>query len=422
MTLKTLVLVLITSLSYADDLLSGIEHSSELGTDRKLRNIELSENPESRDFSREDLEEALKDARKLKLIQLQHKIQLLDEAHLLPKHRRQKYQNQQKELQGFRNELANRTVEGYVKRKQKNHQTPTRGFATEYLHLSAVRVLETLTDKEQREEFKTSWKASVVDRGARTAFGTMLAMINLYGIDHKLVKSFNSSLGAYRDSFNRVHGYYSHKIPREERNDYVYKIFRKSNLILDKPLQLKLDKIALMESSFSQKNQSLRAKKLSLRKLEFEKEAFVSLLQSDGLDLAGEESFSIEKVENSVEDWFEENAIEPEALVWPFDEPGELLSPFKLPESPYCAIRTMNHHVIRSPADGKVIQNNSGRLLVLSAQHWIVFEGNFTSSLEKSSKVSSSQIIAMNKPPYEVRISLRNTVKDKSWKDICKLR
>ena len=52
-----------TSLSYADDLLSGIEHSSELGTDRKLRNIGLSENPESRDFSREDLEEALKDAR-----------------------------------------------------------------------------------------------------------------------------------------------------------------------------------------------------------------------------------------------------------------------------------------------------------------------------------------------------------------------
>ncbi len=166
----------------------------------------------------------------------------------------------------------------------------------------------------------------------------------------------------------------------------------------------------------------MKAKKLSLRKLEFEKEAFVSLLRSDGLDLAGEESFSIEKVENSVEDWFEENAIEPEELVWPFDEPGEVLSTFKLPESPYCAIRTMNHHVIRSPADGKVMQNNSGRLLVLSAQHWIVFEGNFTSSLEKSSKVSSSQIIAMNKSPYEVRISLQNTVKDKSWKDICKLR
>ena len=32
----------------------------------------------------------------------------------------------------------------------------------------------------------------------------------------------------------------------------------------------------------------------------------------------------------------------------------------------------------------------------------------------KSSKVSSSQIIAMNKSPYEVRISLQNTVKDKS--------
>ena len=170
----------------------------------------------------------------------------------------------------------------------------------------------------------------------------MLAMINLYGIDHKLVKSFNSSLELIVIVLIED-GYYSHKIPREERNDYVYKIFRKSNLILDKPLQLKLDKIALMESSFSQKNQSLRAKKLSLRKLEFEKEAFVNLLQSDGLDLAGEESFSIEKVENSVEDWFEENAIEPEALVWPFDEPGELLSPFKLPESPYCAIRTMNH-------------------------------------------------------------------------------
>ena len=50
-----------------------------------------------------------------------------------------------------------------------------------------------------------------------------------------------------------------------------------------------------MESELSQKNQSLKAKKLVLRKLEFEKEIFVNLLQSDGLDLEGDEGFALGK-------------------------------------------------------------------------------------------------------------------------------
>lgn len=422
MTLTTLMLACITSFSFADDLLGGIERSSELGTDRKLHNISFIEDSQSRDFDREDFEVALKNARNQKMRQLQYKIQLLDEAHVLPKNRRKKYQKQQRELQGFRNELASRTVEAYAMQKSEELKVPVADFANDYLHLSAVKVYETINDNQQREEFKIGWKASMVDRGARTAFGTMLAMINLYGIDHKLVKSFNNSLEAYRASFNRVHNDYSGKIPKQERNDYIYRIFRKSNLILDKPLQLKLDKITLMESELSQKNQSLKAKKLVLRKLEFEKEIFVNLLQSDGLDLEGDEGFALENVERKVEDWFEDNAIEPEELLWPFDEPGEVLSSMRLPSNPYCTIRTIKHHLIRSPADGKVIQNNSGRLLVSSSQHWIMFEGNFSSSLAKSSKVSSSQVIAMNESPYEVRITLQNTSKDKSWKDICELR
>ena len=101
----------------------------------------------------------------------------------------------------------------------------------------------------------------------RTAFGTMLAMINLYGIDHKLVKSFNNSLEAYRGSFNRVHNYYSGKIPKQERNDYIYKIFRKSNLILDKPLQLKLDKITLMESEFKSKKPVFEGQETGVEKV-----------------------------------------------------------------------------------------------------------------------------------------------------------
>ena len=82
-------------------MLGGIERSSELGTDRKLHNISFIEDSQSRDFDREDFEVALKNARNQKMKQLQHKIQLLDEAHVLPKNRRKKYQKQQRELQGF---------------------------------------------------------------------------------------------------------------------------------------------------------------------------------------------------------------------------------------------------------------------------------------------------------------------------------
>ncbi len=416
------MLVFITSFSFAEDLLSGIEQSSEMGTDRKLNDIVLREDLKSEDFGQEDLQRALKDARILKLNQLQYKIQLLDKAHLLPKHRREKYANQQKELQGFRNELAHRMVESYTKQKSIKSQTIMGTVATEYLHLSAAKVLNTLTDEKRRDQFKSSWKASIVDRGARTSFGSMLAMINLYGIDHKLVKSFNSSLDAYRDSFKQSHAYYSNKIPKEERSDYVYKIFKNSNLILDKPLQSKLDKITLMENRLNQKKYSLKAKKLTLRKLQFEKETFLNLLKSNGLELSGKESFSIEKIEEIIEEWFEQNAIQPEELVWPFDEPGELLAPMNLPEKSHCSIRTVNRHLIKAPVDGKLIQNNSKRLLILSAQHWIMFEGSFKSSLAKTSKVTASELIAKNEPPYEVRISLQNTVKGKSWEDICKLR
>ena len=102
------------------------------------------------------------------MIQLQHKIQLLDEAHLLPKNRRKKYQKQQRELQGFRNELASRTVEGlHDAKKSEKLKVPVEDFANDYLHLSAVKVYETINDNQQREEFKIGWKASMVDRGAQ---------------------------------------------------------------------------------------------------------------------------------------------------------------------------------------------------------------------------------------------------------------
>ena len=60
MTLTTLMLACITSFSFADDLLGGIERSSELGTDRKLHNISFIEDSQSRDFDREDFEVASK--------------------------------------------------------------------------------------------------------------------------------------------------------------------------------------------------------------------------------------------------------------------------------------------------------------------------------------------------------------------------
>ena len=82
-------------------------------------------------------------------------------------------------------------------------------------------------EKNLRSVGKPRWWIVVLE----LPFGTMLAMINLYGIDHKLVKSFNNSLEAYRRSFNRIHNYYSGKSPKQERNDYIYRIFRKSNLI-----------------------------------------------------------------------------------------------------------------------------------------------------------------------------------------------
>ena len=421
MTFKLLLLVTLIGFTFAEDLLGGLEHSSEMGTTRKLDAVELKE-LNSSDFNHEALSKAIKDAQKLKLIQLQHKIQLLDEAHLLPKRRSEKYKQQQKELQEFRNELAHRMVESHSELESRISHTQVVDIPTEYLHLSAARILKTIPEGQQREEFKSNWKASIVDRGARTSFGTMLAMINLYGIEHKLVKSFNQSLSAYRDSFEKVHTEYSGEIPKQERTDLIYRIFQNSNLVLDKPLQMKLNKIALMESKLNNKNHSLKARKLALRKLEFEKEAFLNLLISDGLNLTADESLSIEQIEQSIENWFDKNALDPEILVWPFDEPVEILSTMNLPNQSYCAVKTINSHAVRAPADAKIIQNSSQRIIILSMQHWIMFEGAFKSSLAKTSKVSATQIIAMNEPPYEVRVTLQNMAQKKTWKDICELR
>ncbi len=415
------MLTLIGSTS-AQDLLLGLEHSAKVGTTRKLDAVKLEGKLNPNDVRYEALDNAIKDAQNLKLVQLQHKIQLLDEAHLLPKKRRDEYKRQQKELQEFRNELAHRMVEDYSESGSRISKAEILNIPTEFLHVSAARILKNIPEGQQRKEFKSNWKASIVDRGARTSFGTMLAMINLYGFDHELVKSFNKSLGPYRDSFENVHTKFSGTISRQERNDFVYRIFQNSNLALDRPLQIKLNKIALMERNFNEKDSSLQTRKLALRKLEFEKLAFFNLLISSGLNLSLNEPLSMEQIEQSIFNWFKKNSLEPETLVWPFDEPTEVLSPMNLPEKPYCLVRTIDSNALKAPANGKIVQINHRRIIILTAQHWIMFEGAFKSLLSKNSKVSTTEILALNEAPYEVRVTLQNTAQEKSWKDICELR
>ena len=124
----------------------------------------------------------------------------------------------------------------------------------------------------------------------------MIAMANLYGYRHDLVKSSHASLRKYRESFETTHSEYSGSIPKDERADMLYRVLKNSKMIFNKSLQTKLNRIDLMESRLLYSSLDIKSKKLAIRKIEFEKDTLLEVIRKNGLNIAKkDEDLSLEE-------------------------------------------------------------------------------------------------------------------------------
>lgn len=421
---RLLALLALNQLYFADDdLLGGLEQAVQVETRRALQDVSHAEPIDPSELKPEHVTQAIINAQSLKILQLEYKVQLLDEAHKLAPAQRAKFREQQMATQSFRNEIAHRMIERYTSSNKISIHQNDLNNPKETLNSNALKIYEKLTTETEKKEFKSNWKAAMVDPGARTSFTAMIAMTNLYGHDHDLVKSAHTSLSKYRQSFETTHSEYSGSIPSDERGDMLYRVLKNSKMIFNQSLQTKLNRIDLMESRLLYSSLDIKSKKLAIRKIELEKDTLLGVMRKNGLNLVEkDEDLSLEEFENTVNDWFEKHALKPEILVWPFDEKGEVVSRIILPDRPYCHLKTLGNHTVRAPADATVIQKSNTRIMLMTAQNWIVFDGDF--ELEKSleSKALIRQSLATINDPYEIRVTVQNTAGKKTYFDICNLR
>lgn len=406
-----------------DDLIVGLEETVPIGTQRDLKNVVQTEQLNSDQLQPEDVKQAIFKAQSLKMLQLELKVQLLDSAHKLAPLQRQKFLKQQKNTQAFRNEIAHRMVERSIKESNLPKEINDSIDSMEALNVNARKVYEQLPTAVEREEFKANWKSSLIDPGARTSFGSLIAMAQLYGAQNELVKSISDSMQKYRDSFKLNHSEYSDSVPANERSDMLYRVLKSSKMIFNRALQNKLNKIDLMENQLTNSALDPTLRKLAVRKIELEKDILMSLMRKEGLKLAEvDEDLSLEDFEKVISEWFEKHALQPEILVWPFEERGEVVANMSLPERPYCEVRTVSSHGIRSPVEARLIQKSSHRLMLMSAQHWIVFEGSLKLEEIPTIQLAVGQLLAISNAPHEMRVTIQNTSAKKSYVNICNLR
>jgi len=272
----------------------------------------------------DNISTSIVNARRQKILNLSQKISELDRAVKLPKDLKEEYQAKQKSLDQMRHKLADRHVEFLVR-------SPYQGMGTDadatskVVENEALKALRNLPEK-QVEPFINSWKASLVDGGARQTFVTYVAFLNLYGADHPLVKSREEFLKPYRESFqSRLSS--AKILPKEETVDFLYEILKPHSSLLSSPIQAKLHQVRLLEESLMEVGDNARETSLILRKIDFQKRILWELLQKEGLNLDGKD-LSDPSMEEGIYQWLNQKKESGIHLGWPLGERGKILYEF----------------------------------------------------------------------------------------------
>ena len=337
---------------------------------------------------------SLIEVRRQKIQNLSQKIATLDRAVLLSGDLKEEYRKKQVDLDQMRHQLAGRHIELLINSSYQ-HMAHQDYFSTGHIfEQEALEVLKNLPPARQ-EVFIDGWKASMVDGGAKQDFMTYVAFLKLYGAEHALTKTKQSSLESYRDEFKS-------KLKRDALNpkgegaDFIYDILKDHSGFLSAPIRAKLKSIKIMEDNLNGSIEKTRELNLLQRRIIFEKEILLEFLRREGLPIKVD-NVADPAFEKQLFEWLKRNKENGIQLGWPLAERGEINYPFNHQGDFSVGLKAHKTEALLASCDGSVVINEGNNIKLTCEQgkaFEIFFSGSFHPVVKDGQKVKSGEPLA----------------------------
>lgn len=341
-----------------------------------------------------------------RLQKVSQKIELMDQAITLPVAIAQKYQKKQKELIVYKSELAHRVIKGYLNSKRPDSKVKT---PKDYTINQALKVSDKLEGKDLIE-FVGNWEASYISIDAKRKFAPYLVMVEMYGIDHQLSKKASSSLKVEREQIYKFREL-KYEAPREEEVEYIHDVIKVHRGVMSHPVKRSLDRIVKTEKALNFKKITNEKKSLLRDRLYREKEALISFLSRDGLEIFPSHSKKTSTFEDRFKEWFEKTrkAKKTPKLGWPLKDEGVILSKFSS-KMPFLLIRPEKYFHLLSPIDA-VVTSATNQEIHLSSKHFQVkLVGRVDLLTKATDSVKSGDNIAIILDKQAIEVHLKTVI------------
>ncbi|MCO4783471.1 MAG: hypothetical protein KC646_14185 [Candidatus Cloacimonetes bacterium] len=341
-----------------------------------------------------------------RLKKVSQKIELMDQAITLPIAIAQKYQKKQKELIVYKSELAHRVIKGYLNSKRPESKVKT---PKDYTINQALKVSQKL-DGDELVEFVGNWEASYTSVDAKRKFAPYLVMVDMYGVDHHLSKKASLSLKKQREEIYQFRTS-NYKAPREEEVEYIHDVIKVHKGVMSYPVQRSLERVKKTENLL--KSNELKAKQISVLRdrLYREKEALISFLSRDGLEIFPSHAKNKSSFEDRFKEWFEKqrNKKKVQKLAWPLKDEGVILTKFTA-KTPYLTLRPEGHLHVLSPINGQVLRATPTEINLSSKHFEVTLMGKFDLLTKTSDQVKSGDNLAIIEDKQALQVHLKVAV------------
>ncbi|PCJ19278.1 MAG: hypothetical protein COB02_07775 [Candidatus Cloacimonadota bacterium] len=342
----------------------------------------------------------------IRLKKVSQKIELMDQAITLPLVIAKKYQKKQKELIQYKSELAHRIIKGYLNSKpqEKSIRTPD-----DYSIDQALKVSKKLKG-DQLTEFIGNWEASYTSFDAKKKFAPYLLMASMYGIDNDLTKKASLSLDFERNQIYKFREK-EYKAPREEEVEYIYDVIKEHEGIMSYSVQRSLARIKKTEMMLKSSELKKEKKLFLIDRLYREKEALISFLARDGLDIFPSHKKNQLSFEDRFKAWFEKRKVpkNAEKILWPLSDEGTIVSKFTK-NKPYIEVRPDKFSKLLSPLNARVLKASSKEIFLQSKHYRLKVIGKFDLLIKKGDIVKVKYPLAIVLDEKVLKIYLESVI------------
>jgi hypothetical protein len=162
--------------------------------------------------------------------------------------------------------------------------------------------------------------------------------------------------------------------------------------MLSRPLRSRFQKIQLLEESLGEASDDLRETGLILRKMDFQKQILLELLQKEGLKISAD--FDPDELEKALFDWLSSSIDEQRRLGWPLLERGVVVYGFEAQANPLVRLKAQKTNDLLALCKGKISVVSKEFIGLKCSPYIIRLEGDFSPVVKDGQEVEKGQILA----------------------------